>query len=267
MNHDPRLTLIWAEEFDSPLGTPIDESVWNFDLGDGTAAGIPGWGNQEREYYLKSQAFYDGRSNLVIEATRLPDDNDLHCYYGTPAEWASAKLTTYKKLAFQYGRLEVRLKSPRGIGTWPAFWMLGEKIVEETWPKCGEIDIFEGKGVEPRMIFGTLHGPGYSGEKPHGKVIHSDEDLCDDFNVFAIEWLENEIAWFINDREYFRAKSADVSPNEWVYNQPFYLITNLAMGGNFTGAIDPNLNSARLEIDWIRYYSVNGQGQLTKYNH
>ena len=265
MSHDPRLSLIWSEEFDAPEGAGINPLEWNHDIGDGTAAGIPGWGNQEREYYLESQAFQDGNSRLVIEAVRLPEQNDYHCYYADSAEWASAKLTTYKKLAFQYGRIEVRLKAPRGVGTWPAFWMLGERIVEDTWPLCGEIDIFEGKGAEPRMVFGTLHGPGYSGDKPHGKVIHANNDLHEDFQVFAIEWLEDEIAWFLDGEEYFRASSADVAPNQWVYNQPFYLITNLAMGGGFTGPIDPELKSARLEIDWIRYYSINGQGQLTRY--
>lgn len=262
---DSRLTLLWSEEFDSPAGSQVNPKHWNHDIGDGSAAGIPGWGNQEREYYLESQAYQDGNSCLVIEAVRQPADNPYHCYYGTPAEWVSAKITTFKKIAFEYGRLEVRLKAPTGIGTWPAFWMLGERIVEDTWPKCGEIDIFEGKGVEPKMIFGTLHGPGYSGENPHGKVILAESNLNDDFNVFAIEWKENEIAWYINGEMYFHATSQDVQPNEWVYNQPFYLITNLAMGGHFTGDIEPQLNSARLEIDWIRYYSVDGVGRLIQH--
>ncbi|MFM6963007.1 MAG: hypothetical protein ACKOWJ_01880, partial [Micrococcales bacterium] len=119
---DPRLSLIWAEEFDAPAGAPISSADWNHDIGDGTAAGIPGWGNQEREYYLESQAIHDGNSHLVIKAERMPEQNEYHCYYGKPAEWISAKITTFKKLAFEYGRLEVSLKAPKGVGTWPAFW-------------------------------------------------------------------------------------------------------------------------------------------------
>jgi beta-glucanase (GH16 family) len=262
---EKRLALLWSEEFDGPAGSPVNPAHWQHDIGDGTASGIPGWGNQEREYYLESQAFQNGNSCLVIEALRMGETNPYQCYYGKPAEWISSKLTTYNKIGFQFGRLEVRMKAPIGVGTWPAFWMLGERIVEDTWPLCGEIDIFEGKGVEPKMVFGTLHGPGYSGERPHGKVILANHDLSEDFNVFAIEWIENQITWFINGEEFFKATNEDVRPNEWVYNQPFYLITNLAMGGHFTGDIDPDLQSARLEIDWIRYYSVDGVGKLIQH--
>ena len=257
-----KLDLLWAEEFDQSAGTSVNPSYWSHDIGDGTAAGIPGWGNQEREYYLESSVAQDGNSNLVIRAKKMPSDNEYDCYYGTPAEWTSGKITTYKKVGFKYGRLEARLKMPKGVGTWPAFWMLGMNIAEETWPGCGEIDIFEGKGVDPRAVYGTLHGPGYFGEKPHGKIIQAEKDLCDDFNVFAIEWSENKISWFMNDDCFFSATAEDVAPNKWVYNQEFYLILNLAMGGQFTGAIDSELQDAELVIDWIRFYSINGVGQV-----
>ena len=266
-NHptDPRLALLWAEEFDEAHGTAVNPNFWNHDIGDGTKAGIPGWGNQEREYYLESAVYQDGNSNLTINATRMPVENEYDCYYGTPAEWTSGKITTYKKIGFKYGRLEARLKMPKGVGTWPAFWMLGATIAEEPWPSCGEIDIFEGKGADPRAVFGTLHGPGYSGETPHGKIIQADEDLCDDFNLFAVEWSENKIEWFINDKKFFSATNEDVAPNQWVYNQEFYLILNLAMGGHFTGAIDEALMSAKLEIDFIRFYSIDGIGELIRH--
>ncbi len=258
----PKLELLWAEEFDQGAGSGVNPTHWNHDIGDGTAAGIPGWGNQEREYYLESAVAHDGDSNLVIRAIKMPNDNEYDCYYGTPAEWTSGKITTYKKVGFKYGRIEARMKMPKGIGTWPAFWMLGVNIAEETWPHCGEIDIFEGKGVDPRVVYATLHGPGYFGETPHGKIIHADSDLCDDFNVFAIEWSENRISWFMNDNCFFSATAKDISPNKWVYNQEFYLILNLAMGGHFTGAIDSELQEAELVIDWIRYYSVDGIGEV-----
>ncbi len=262
---DPRLTLLWAEEFDQASGTGVNPKHWNHDIGDGTAAGIAGWGNQEREYYLESAVVQDGNSNLTINATRMPADNEYHCYYGTPAEWTSGKITTYNKVGFQYGRLEARMKMPTGVGTWPAFWMLGAKIAEVTWPQCGEIDIFEGKGADLRAVFGTLHGPGYSGEKPHGKLIAADADLNEDFNIFAIEWSENRVEWTMNDQTYFVATNEDIAPNEWVFNQEFYLILNLAMGGHFTGPIDPELNNATLTVDYIRFYSVDGVGELIRH--
>jgi beta-glucanase (GH16 family) len=261
-NTDPRLALLWAEEFEQAEGTGVNKDHWNHDIGDGTAAGIPGWGNQEREYYLESAVVQDGNSNLTINATRMPAENEYDCYYGTPAEWTSGKITTYNKVGFKFGRLEARIKMPKGVGTWPAFWMLGAKIAEETWPHCGEIDIFEGKGADPRAVFGTLHGPGYFGENPHGKIIQAEKDLCDDFNVFAIEWSENKVEWFMNDEKFFSATNEDVAPSKWVYNQEFYLILNLAMGGHFTGPIADDLQSAQLSVDWIRFYSVDGVGEL-----
>lgn len=259
---DPRLTLLWSEEFDDAAGTAVNADHWHHDIGDGTAAGIAGWGNQEREYYLDTAVVQDGRSHLTINATRMPADNPYLCYYGTAAEWTSGKITTFNKVGFKYGRLEARIKMPKGVGTWPAFWMLGANIVEDTWPHCGEIDIFEGKGAEARATFGTLHGPGYFGEKPHGKIIQAESDLCDDFNIFAIEWEENKIAWYINDHKFFSATNEDLLPNKWVFNQEFYLILNLAMGGNFTGPIDPELENAQMSVDYIRFYSIDGVGEL-----
>jgi beta-glucanase (GH16 family) len=143
--------------------------------------------------------------------------------------------------------------------------MLGAKIAEVTWPQCGEIDIFEGKGADLRAVFGTLHGPGYSGEKPHGKLIAAEADLNEDFNIFAIEWSENRVEWTMNDQTYFVATNEDIAPNEWVFNQEFYLILNLAMGGHFTGPIDAELNNATLTVDYIRFYSVDGVGELIRH--
>ena len=257
-----KLALLWAEEFDHSVGASVNVNHWNHDIGDGTAAGIPGWGNQEREYYLESAVSQDGNSNLVIRAIKMPSDNEYDCYYGKPAEWTSGKITTYKKVGFKFGRLEARMKMPKGVGTWPAFWMLGMNIAEEKWPGCGEIDIFEGKGADARSVYGTLHGPGYFGENPHGKIIQAERDLCDDYNVFAIEWTENKVSWFMNGECFFSATADDVAPNKWVYNQEFYLILNLAMGGQFTGDIDPELQEAELVIDWIRFYSIDGIGEV-----
>ena len=254
--------LTWAEEFDLAPGAQPDPKVWNFDLGDGTAAGIPGWGNSEREYYLPEAAAFDGQSNLVVSATRQPADNPYGCYYGTPAEWTSAKLTTLNKLHFRYGRIEGRLQIPKGLGTWPAFWMLGSNIASVPWPQCGEIDIMEARGDLPTTLYGTVHGPEYFGDQGLGTTILTPAPMADDFHTFAIDWLPDEIRWYFDGELFHQTSASEAAPKEWVFNHDFYLVFNLAMGGHFTGPIDPALNSAEYKLDYIRHYSIDGVGEV-----
>ena len=256
------LVLTWAEEFNGDQGSSPRPLRWTPDLGDGSAHGIAGWGNNEREYYRAEAAMHDGTSNLSISAIRMPAENPYDCYYGTPAEWTSAKFTTFGKVHFRYGRIEARIKLPTGVGTWPAFWMLGTDLSEVGWPKCGEIDIAEGKGAEPSWLFGTLHGPGYCGEEGQGRVYDTDINLGNDFHVFAIDWLPGSIAWSLDGEEFFRLTPDDLAPHEWVFEHDFYIIMNLAMGGNFTGPIDPELQSATMVLDYIRHYSIDGVGAV-----
>ena len=274
---DDRYTLLWSQEFDGPKGEGVDPATFVHDIGDGSAHGIPGWGNSEREYYIESAAQTDGDSHLVITATRMPvvtesnptgephADNPYPAYYGTAAEWTSAKITTFNKISLQYGRVEARIRAPKGLGTWPAFWMLGTDIREVPWPQCGEIDIMEGRGDLPSTLYGTLHGPGYSGEFGKGKVIDTEIDLSDDFHTYAVEWVENEIRWFFDDDMYARNTAAEIAPLEWVYNKPFYIIVNLAMGGHFTGPIADDLNTSQVEVDYIRHYSIDGVGTFERH--
>lgn len=273
MDSTKSYVLLWNEEFDGQKGSAINPAEWNFDIGDGSNYQIPGWGNQEREYYTDESTALDGNSNLVIHAIRKyvsefnheysnSDLSKYMTYYGTPAEWLSGKITTFEKLAFQYGRMEARLRVPNGIGTWPAFWMLGFDIRTNTWPNCGEIDILETRGDMPTTVFSTLHGPGYCGEDGKGKVLDTGTVMSDDFHVVAIEWFENEISWYLDGKLILNLAAKDLEELEWVYNKPFYLIVNLAMGGNFTGAIDSELTNASYVIDYIRYYSIDGIGTL-----
>ena len=257
------LKLLWSQEFAEPEGSSPNSRFWNFDLGDGSSAGIPGWGNMEREWYLPEQAATDGSGSLVITATKLPADNPHQAYYGKPAEWASAKLHTAGKISVLYGRVEARVRVPKGAGTWPAFWMLGTDLVEVTWPQCGEIDILEVRGRDPHTLVGTIHGPGYSGEHGSGTEIAVEADMSAGFHTFAVEWLPGSISWYIDDRHYQTKTPANVAPNAWVFEHPHYIIMNLAMGGGFTGAIDPALTHAEMAIDHVRVYSLDGVGQVT----
>lgn len=265
--------LLWSQDFNSKAGTPVSKAIWNYDLGDGTEAGIPGWGNGEREYYIPGALKQDGKGNLVVTAQKMKvpagggvsKDNPYLCYYGTACEWTSGKITTLGKVGFQYGRIEAKIKMPKGIGMWPAFWLLGSDIQTNPWPACGEIDIVEAKGASPKMSYGTVHGPGYSGGDGIGGLTPLKSFNYSTYNVYAIEWKPDQIRWLVNDKPYFTLNKADVGEKEWVFNKEFYLILNVAVGGYFTGEVDPDLTKGTMSVDWIRAYSINGVGKVTKY--
>src|SRR5215203_981152 len=212
--------IIWHDEFD---GAELNRQNWTFDIGGN------GWGNQEWEYYSdRSENVRLEDEMLVIEA-RVEDAT----FSGKP--YSSARLKTQGLHAWQYGRIEARLKLPYGQGIWPAFWMLGENIGSKGWPASGEIDIMEHIGKEPDHIYSTVHAPGYSGGNGVGSnIITSADSLRNDFHVYAIEWEENEIRWYFDDQQYFKITPEDV-PGEWIFDHPFFIILNLAVGGRWPG--------------------------------
>ena len=162
MANGPALSLLWSEEFADHHSGHLLEDIWNFDIGDGAAAGLVGWGNNELEYYTKDSVSING--NLIISAQRLTTNSGLSCYYG-PAQWKSGKIHTAGKIGFKYGRIEIKAKMPSGVGTWPALWLLGANLLDGVaWPHCGEIDILENTGAHPFQVQGTIHGDGYFGE-------------------------------------------------------------------------------------------------------
>ena len=254
--------LLWSEEFNAKKVSSVSTKNWQYDLGDGY-----GWGNSEQEYYTKNRENIriNGKGQLEITAKRIPFESTIRdrCL---SCEFTSAKIKTAGKLSFKYGRMEARIKLPAGKGTWPAFWMLGSSLTKgTTWPDCGEIDIMEAKGSQPYSSFGTLHGPGYSGQDGtmRGSVFQSmGSALSNQYHVYAIEWKPNTISFFVDDQLFFTHSAADVAPNKWVFNNEFFLILNLATGGNFEPDIDPMLQTATMSIDYIRYYSISGQGKL-----
>ncbi len=250
--------LAWNDEFNSKRGTAPNPSVWANEVGDGTAYGIPGWGNDELEYYTAGgdNAATDGKGNLVITAKAA--DGSLQCYYGA-CKYTSARLLTKNRFEVAYGRVEARVKVPKGAGLWPAFWMLGTDIDRVNWPQAGEIDVMEHVARLTNHVFGTLHGPGYSGGSSYGKVVDLGRPVADTFHTYAVEWQPDRIVWYLDGVPYFTATPSDafLQGKEWVFNHPFYMLLNVAVGGNFGGAVDPATSFPNQTlVDYVRLYQA-----------
>src|SRR5579864_4862065 len=251
--------LVWSDEFNGPAGAPPDPAKWNYDLGGG------GWGNGEAEVYTNSpnNVFQDGQGNLVIRASRGASGNYTSARLQSGGPGASTHTTD---LSWQYGRIQARIKLPFGQGVWPAFWMLGENIGSAGWPNCGELDIMENFGTFNNNAFinnGTAHGPGYSGGNGIGKSykLPFGEKVNDDYHVYAIEWSQDSIEWFVDGASYHKVTPASIpSGRQWVFNNPFFILLNLAIGGpaTFLGRPDPNAPFPQqdLLVDYVRVYQA-----------
>jgi beta-glucanase (GH16 family) len=251
--------LVWSDEFDDAAGTGPNPNVWSHEIGDGTMNGIPGWGNSELEFYTDSldNAATDGSGNLAITLDEADPAQRLLCWYG-PCEYTSARLISADKIEAEFGRIEARILVPDGAaGLWPAFWMLGTNIGEVGWPQSGEIDIMEYVSRNPFEVFGTIHGPGYSGGAAFGNTYTFPQLVAESYHTFNVEWSPDEIQWYVDGINYHTATPADVAPNEWVFNHPFYLIMNLAIGGNFGGTVSPDLTfPQQMLVDYVRIYQA-----------
>lgn len=246
--------LVWSDEFNEPAGSPPNPDNWTHELGDVTPDGKNGWGNDELQYYTDdpANASTDGNGNLVL--TLAEADGTQECYYG-PCEYTSARLLSWRKAEFAYGRIESRLQVPEGSGVWPAFWSLGTDIDRNPWPGAGEIDFMEFVGRVPNEIFGTIHGPGYSGGNSFGGIYDFGTPVGDDYHTFTVEWEPNLITWYVDGIQYHQATPADVAPNPWVFEKPFFLLLNLAVGGNFGGPVGPETTFPQsYAIDYVRVY-------------
>ncbi len=238
------MELVWNDEFD---GDTIDPANWTYDIGGW------GWGNGESQYYTdRSENSRLQNGLLVIEGRQ---ERHEESYY------TSARLKTQGLHQFQYGYFEARLKVPAGAGMWPAFWMLGSSFandpddpLQSNWPTAGEIDIMEYVGKEPILVFGTIHGPGYAGATGLGSRYRSDEPIADDFHTYAIEWDFDGIRWFF-DGEQYGEKSREIVGDRWVFDQPFFFIVNLALGGTFPGPIGLDVEFPKyMYVDYVRVY-------------
>jgi beta-glucanase (GH16 family) len=248
--------LTWSDEFDGPAGSPPDPATWGYDLGDGSDRGLEGWGNQERQWYTDDVAnvALDGNGALVI--TVRPGDGTTTCWYG-PCAYTSARLTTKGRFSVTHGRIEARIRVPAGFGIWPAFWMLGDGLDTVGWPGAGEIDVMEHVGRLPTLIHGTLHGPGYSGSSGPSGSIDLGAPVADEPHAVAIEWQPGSIVWSVDGVQYHQVTAADVAPNPWVFDGPFHLLLNVAVGGAFGGPVDPALELPQeMIVEYVRVYEA-----------
>ncbi|MFN6991532.1 MAG: family 16 glycosylhydrolase [Fervidobacterium sp.] len=239
--------LIWSDEFS---GTELDRTKWRFDIGNNN-----GWGNNELQYYTEGKNIFFENGMLVIEARREEIKSGGRTY-----NYTSTRIKTENLFEVQYGKIEARIKVPQGKGLWPAFWMLGS-IRYVGWPLCGEIDIMEFLGHDKWTIYGTVHGPKYSASQGISRAFRldptKDKPFTQEFYVFGILWNENEIVWYVNDKIYHRVTkdSLEKQGKVWVFNQPFFIILNLAVGGNWPGYPDFDTPfPARMYIDYVRAY-------------
>lgn len=226
-------SIVWADEFNTD-GVP-DATKWGYDIGGG------GWGNSELEYYTNRT------DNAVISGGTLKIIAKKESFSGSP--YTSARILTKDKFSFKYGKIEVRAKLPVGGGTWPAIWMLGSNISTVNWPACGEIDIMEHVGNQLNKIYATLHHPGHSGGSGDGSTV-TISNATTEFHKYTAEWSATTIKFLVDDVAFYTFTNSGSLP----FNQNFFIILNVAMGGNFGGTVDPAFTSAAMEIDYVRVY-------------
>ncbi|SRR5216683_1190921 len=250
LNRAPSVwSLVWSDEFEGPNGSAVDPSKWTLEVGGN------GWGNNELETYTSRTANADLEGGtLVIKALK-------ETFTGTDGltrNYTSARLLTKTKFTQMYGRFEARLKIPYGQGLWPAFWMLGDNIDSAHWPNCGEIDVMENIGREPSIVHGTIHGPGYSGGNglSSSYSLPSNQRFTDSFHTFAVEWEPNVVRFYCDGILYKTRTPADLPQGQtWVFNHPFFILLNVAVGGNWPGSPDgTTVFPQTMQVDYVRVY-------------
>ena len=238
--------LVWSEEFE---GDALDEATWTPEIGTGAERGIVGWGNNELQYYTARS------ENIVLSDGTLKITALEEAYEGSA--YTSARLVTQDKVMVQYGRIEARMKLPAGQGFWPAFWLMGESFATESWPACGELDVMEFRGQEPSVVAGTVHGPGYSGGGAFSGNYYKDgPSFAEEFHVMGMDWDSEMISFWVDGNRYHTFRRSQLRDDQpWVFDQPFFLLLNLAVGGDYVG--DPNDETqfpSAFEVDYVRIY-------------
>jgi len=244
-------TLVWSDEFSGADGTSPDSAKWTYDTGGN------GWGNHELEYYTnRTQNVQVKGGNLVITAQKEtytgPD--------GVTRNYTSARLKTQGLFSQAYGRFEARIKVPAGQGMWPAFWMLGNNISSVGWPKCGEIDIMENIGKEPGTVHGSLHGPSTTGPTSDATApfsLPAEQNFADDFHLYAVEWEPGTIRFYVDTNLYATFNQSQwPAGGTWTFDHPFFLILNVAVGGDWPGSPDgTTVFPQQMLVDYVRVYT------------
>ena len=245
--------LLWSDEFDAEAGFAINDEFWTCEVGG------HGWGNNELEYYTDrtENAVHDGKGNLVITARQETLEGST-CHYGECA-YTSARCITQDKVEFTYGRVEARIDIPNGQGIWPAFWMLGANFPEIGWPLSGEIDILENIG-ETHRVYGTVHGPGYSGAGGIGSHFDSADNLAEGFHVYAIDWDEYIIRWYVDGELFNWVSINDLGGRQWVFDHDFFMLMNVAVGGYWPGYPDDTTEFPQeMLVDYVRVYQLQSE--------
>jgi beta-glucanase (GH16 family) len=237
----PNWQLVWQDEFVGSAGLSPDSTKWTYDIG-------TDWGNAQLEYDTDrpENVSLDGFGNLAITARR---ESYMGCAF------TSARIKTQGLFEQAYGRFEASIKMPWGPGIWPAFWLLGSGVETVGWPQCGEIDIMEFRGQQTNLINGTVHGPGYSGGNSVTKTFGFENKRFDtDFHLFAVEWGKNYLRYYVDDVLYQEIKPEDL-PGEWVFDNPFFIILNVAVGGNYVGFPTSETPFPQtMLVDYVRVY-------------
>ncbi|MGC2527143.1 MAG: glycoside hydrolase family 16 protein [Candidatus Acidiferrum sp.] len=246
-----RWTLTWSDEFSGPDGSLPDPKKWTY------AIGSNGWGNHELEYHTnRPENAHIKKGNLVITARK-------ESYTGADRvtrDYTSARLKTQARFTQAYGRFEARIKIPQGQGMWPAFWMLGEDLPSVGWPKCGEIDIMENIGKEPGKIHGSLHGPSTTARTSDLTSIFSlpaGQNFADAFHLYAVQWEPNAVRFYVDSNLYATFNASQwPAGGTWVFDHPFFIILNLAVGGDWPGNPDSSTKFPQsMLVDYVRVYT------------
>jgi beta-glucanase (GH16 family) len=247
----PGWTLLWSDEFSGPDGSSPDSKKWAHDLGG------KGWGNHELESYTnRKENAHVEKGNLVITAQK----ETYTGADGVTREYTSARLKTQNLFTQTYGRFEARIKIPEGQGIWPAFWMLGQDIPSAGWPKCGEIDIMENIGKEPGTIHGSLHGPSTAAPTRDLTAIFTlptGQNFATDFHLYAVEWSPDTVRFYVDSNLYATFRQSDwAAGGKWVFDHPFFIILNLAVGGDWPGPPDASTKFPQsMLVDYVRVYT------------
>jgi beta-glucanase (GH16 family) len=239
----PGYSLVWSDEFSGSL----DKTAWANQNGDG-CPGLCGWGNNELEYYT------DRPDNLYFQDGKLIIEAKAENYSGK--SYTSSKILTQGKKPFKFGRLDIRAVLPVGKGIWPAFWLMPDKSVFGGWPKSGELDMVEVLGHEVNKTYGTIHyGPGPGSTSITRNYVTPGKNFHEEFHVYSLEWKQDQIKWFVDGNLYSTINKADIGANNYPFNEEFYLIFNLAVGGNWPGNPDASTYFPQwLIVDYVRLY-------------